>query len=187
MVKQGRKMPRKLAKTDRYPLIEKELLKRAKGELVAMILAIAKEYAAVARGLEERLTIEKPVDLLVGDVSSAIDRATDFDERQMNHNFDVGWQAYGDVAKGLSRLVKLGHLADAKLLAIKLMKEGSFQVECSDEGLMTEDISRCLKLVIRAVKAAGGDEAVKWAGEMQSADSVGFICDKELRALRGRS
>jgi len=187
VVKKGTKKPRKLAKSDRFPPIEKELHKRTKAELVAMILAIAKEHAVVARELEDRLTIEKPVDLLVADVSSAIDRATDFDERMMNHNFDVDWQAYADVQKGLSQLVELGHLADAKSLALKLMKDGSYQVECSDEGLMTDEISQCLKPVIRAVKAAGGDEAVKWAGNMQTADRVGFICDKELAELRSGS
>lgn len=187
MVKKGTKKPRKLAKSDRFPLIEKELHKRTKAELVAMILAIAREHAVVARELEDWLTIEKPVDLLVADVSSAIDRATDFDERMMNHNFDVDWQAYVDVQKGLSQLVELNRLADAKSLALKLMKDGSYQVECSDEGLMTDEISQCLKPVIRAVKAAGGDAAVKWASDMQTADRVGFICDQELAALRGKS
>lgn len=183
---QRTKKPRKLATSDRFPLIEKELNKRTKAELVAVILAIAKEHAVVAGDLEDLLAIEKPVDRLVADVSSAIDCATDFDERMMNHNFDVDWQAYADVQNGLSQLVKLGHLEDAKSLALKLMKDGSYQVECSDEGLMTDEISQCLKPVIRAVKAAGGDAAVKWAGDMQTADRVGFICDKELAALRGR-
>jgi hypothetical protein len=185
--KKGTKTPRKLAKSDRFPLIDKALRKRTKTDLVAMILLIAKEHAVVARELEDRLNIEKPLDLLVADVSSAIDRATDFDERMMNHNFDVDWQAYADVQKGLSRLVELGHLADAKSLALKLMKDGSYQVECSDEGLMTDDISECLKPVIQAVKAAGGSEAVRWAGDMQQADRVKFICDKELAQLRGES
>lgn len=187
MVKKGTKKPRKLAKSDLFPLIEKELHKRTKAELVAMILAIAKEHAVVARELEDRLTIEKPVDLLVADVSSAIDRATDFDERMMNHNFDADWEAYVEVQKGLALLVEMGRLADAKSLALELMKDGSYQVECSDEGLMTDEISRCLKPVIRAVKAAGGDEAVKWAAAMQAADRVGFICDKELAQLRSGS
>lgn len=184
MVKKGTKKPRELAKSDRFPLIGRELHKRTKAELVALILAIAKEHAVVARELEGRLTIEKPVDLLVADVSSAIDRATDFDERMMNHNFDVDWQAYADVQKGLSLLIELDHLADAKSLALKLMKDGSYQVECSDEGLMTDEISQCLKPVIRAVKAAGSDEAFKWAGDMQTADRTGFICDQELAKLR---
>lgn len=152
-----------------------------------MILAIAQEHAVVVRELEGRLTIEKPVDLLVAEVSSAIDRATDFDERMMNHNFDVDWQAYADVQKGLAQLIELDRLADAMSLALKLMKDGSYQVECSDEGLMTDEIGQCLKPVIRAVKAAGGDAAIKWAGDMQTADRVGFICDKELAARRGRS
>lgn len=187
MVKKGTKKARKLAKVDRFRLIEKELRKRTKEELVAMILAIAQAHVVVARELEDRLPIEKPVDLLIADVSSAIDRATDFDERMMNHNFDVDWQAYAEVQKGLSLLVELGHLADAKSLALKLMKDGSYQVECSDEGLMTDDISQCLKPVIRAVKAAGGDEAVKWAGDIQTADRMGHICDQELAELRGGS
>ena len=63
MVKKGTKKPRKLAKSDRFPLIEKELCKRTKADLIAMILAIAKEHAVVARELEDRLNIEKPVDL----------------------------------------------------------------------------------------------------------------------------
>ena len=52
---------------------------------------------------------------------------------------------------------------------------------------MTDEISDCLKPVIRAVKAVGGDEAAKWALEMQNADRVGFICDDELAGLRGGS
>ena len=70
---------------------------------------------------------------------------------------------------------------------LKLMKDGSYQVECSDEGLMTDDIRQCLKPVIQAVKAAGGIEAAKWAGAMRNADRVRFICDKELAELRGDS
>jgi hypothetical protein len=187
VVKKRAKTPRKLAKSDRLPLIDGELRKRSKADLIALILVIAKEHAIVARELEDRLNIEKPVDLLVADVSSAIDRATDFDQRMTNHNFDVDWQAYADVQKWLSLLVELGHLADAKWLALKLMKDGSYQVECSDEGLMTDDICQCLKPVIQAVKAAGGGGAAKWAGDMKKADRVGFICDKELAELRGGS
>jgi hypothetical protein len=179
--------PVNLATSDRFPPIEKALHKRTKAELVAMILAIAHDHGVVARELENRLSIEKPADRLVADLSSAIDRATDFDERLMNHNFDVDSQAYAEVQKGLSRLVDLGRLADAKSLALKLMKDGSYLVECSDEGLMADDIRRCLKPVIHAVKAAGGDQAVRWARDMQSADRVGFICDKELEQLRGGS
>ena len=47
MVKKGTKKPRKLAKSNRIPLIEKALHKRTKAELVVTILAIAKEHAVV--------------------------------------------------------------------------------------------------------------------------------------------
>ena len=161
MVKRGTKKPRKIAKTDRFLLIEKALRKRTKADLIETILMIAKDHPVVA------LDVEKPRDLLVVDVSSATDRATDFDERMINHNFDVDWQAYEDVQNGLAQLIKLGHLEDAKSLALKLMKDGSYQVESSDEGLTTDEISDCLKPVIRAVKAVGGDQAAKWAFEMQ--------------------
>jgi hypothetical protein len=167
-------------------LIEQALRKRTKSDLIETILMIARDHGVVARELERQLAVEKPVDLLVADVSSAIDRATNFDERMMNHNFDVDWQAYEDVQRGLSQLVGLGHLDDAKSLALKLMKDGSYQVECSDEGMMTDDISDCLKPVIRAVKAAGGGDAARWANDMQVADRVGFICDKELAELQGK-
>ena len=187
MVKKGTKTPRKLARTDRFTLIEKMLRKRTKADLIEMILVIAKDHAVVARELESRLDVDKPRDLLVVDVSSAIDRATDFDQKMINHNFDVDWQAYEDVQNGLSQLIKLGHLEDAKSLALKLMKNGSYQVESSDEGLMTDDIIDCLKPVIRAVKAVGGDQAAKWGFEMQIADRVGFICDKELSKLQDAS
>ncbi|HZD51472.1 MAG TPA: hypothetical protein VE175_00360 [Woeseiaceae bacterium] len=182
--KPRRRKPRKLAKTDRFPLIEKALRKRTKEDLIKMIVMIAKDHSIVVRELEARLELEKPVDLLVADVSSAIDRAVDFDERLTNWNLDVDWQAYADVRKGLSLLVKLGYLDDAMSLALKLMKDGSYQVECSDEGLMTDEIEACLKPVIRAVKAAGGDRATQWASGMQAADRVGFICDGELSKLR---
>ena len=67
------------------------------------------------------------------------------------------------------------------------MKAGGYHVESSDEGLMTDEISDRLRPVIRDVKAVGGDEAAKWAFEMQIADRVGFICDDELAELRDGS
>ena len=184
--KKGTKKPRKRGTTNRFPLIEKALGKRTKAELIEIVMKMAHKHATVARELEEQLRVEKPVDLLVADVSSAIDRATDFDEREINYNFDLDWQAYADARKGLRKLVDLGHLEDAQLLALKLMKDGSYQVECSDEGLMTDAIEDCLRPVIRAVKTPGGADADKWAKEMQKADRVGFICKHELAELRNK-
>ena len=44
-------------------------------------------------------------------------------------------------------------------LSLELMKQGSYQVEMSDEGLMTEDIEDCLNVVLKALeeeRPAGG-------------------------------
>ena len=186
MVKKEMKSPRKVKKSDRFPMIEGELQKRTKADLIAMILVIATEHAEVAKDLEDRLNIEKPVDLLVADVTSAIDCATDFDKRMMNHNFDVDWQAYAEVHKGLLQLVSRGHLADAKSLALMLMKDGSYQVECSDEGMMTPEIEDCLRVVIRALKKSDlpPSRITAWCAQMLKADRVGFICQAELRTLQ---
>ena len=37
-------------------------------------------------------------------------------------------------------------------LSLELMKQGSYQVEMSDEGLMTDDIEECLRVVVQALK-----------------------------------
>ena len=183
MKKVGTKKPRKVSKVDRFPLIEKALRKRTKADITSLVITLAKKHAAMARDLETVLAIEKPVSLLVADVSSAIDRATDFDEHMRNHNFDIDWQAYKDVKLGLVKLIELGQLEDVKTLALKLMKDGSYQVECSDEGMMTDEIQDCLNPVIQAVQADSGKKAVKWASEMLRADRVGFICEHELNEL----
>ncbi len=185
--KVGTRKPRKVTSIDRFPLIERALRKRTKASIIELILMLAKERASLARDLEKELAIEKPISLLVDDVSSAIDRATDFDEREINYNFDVDWQAYGDVGRGLKKLIKLGQLEDAKSLALKLMKDGSYQVECSDEGMMTDDIQDCLRPVIKAVQSGSDQDAAKWVLEMLRADRVGFICDQELKKLAGQT
>ncbi len=185
--KVSKRKPRKASIADRFPLIEKALRKQTKADIVNLFLLLAKKHASLARDLEDRLAIEKPAELLAADVSSAIDRATDFDDRMMNHNFDVDWEAYEDVQTGLEKLIKLGQFEDAKTLALKLMKDGSYQVECSDEGIMTDEIQVCLKPVIRAVKTKGGSSAGKWASEMLLADRVGFICENELKRLADQS
>jgi len=160
--------------------------KRTNADVIELIVMLAKRYASLIRDLEKELAIEKPIDLLIDAVASAIDRATDFDEREINYNFDVDWQAYEDVRQGLRKLAELGQLEDAKSLALKLIKEGSYQVECSDEGMMTGDIRECLKPVMQAVQSAGGKAATKWAVEMLRADRIGFICDRKLKELRTR-
>lgn len=116
----GTKRPPKTSGADRFPLCEKALRKRTKADIIDLTLMLAKEHPAVARDLEHELAIEKPVDLHSVDVSSAIGRATDFDERMMNYNFAVDWQAYEDVRTGLEKLIGLGQLRCCVPIALAL-------------------------------------------------------------------
>jgi len=101
-------------------------------------------------------------------------------------NFDYDYEAYDAVKRHLSRLVGLGQLRLAMELSLELMDQGSYQAEMSDEGLMTDDIEECLKVVIQAVR--NGDlpasELTAWCRDMLRKDRVGFICEKELQSLR---
>ncbi len=161
--------------------------------MVALFLWLAKNHYVVTRELEAKWKIEKPWELIIADIASSNDRATDFDAFDRNCNFDVDEEEYEKVRKGLSLLVQLGHQEAAKSLALKLMEYACFQVEWSDEGLMTDDICDCLTPVIKTVKAQGGslaiqgEEAIQGAKKRMEADRIGCICDGELNALLGKS
>tara|TARA_R110002111_G_scaffold206545_2_gene270879 strand:+ start:259 stop:828 length:570 start_codon:yes stop_codon:yes gene_type:complete len=164
-------------------LIHSALAKRKKGELIDLLVTYSENEVSIRRDLENRLGIEKPVGLMVGDIESAIATATDFDTREINYNFSYDHESYEAVEKGLRRLVELGEFEEVKRLCLELMKQGSYQVECSDEGLMTEEIESCLKPVIQAIRQESSDRAKRWATAMLAADRVGFICEKPLRKL----
>jgi hypothetical protein len=68
------------------------------------------------------------------------------------------------------------------------MKRGSYQVEMSDEGLMTEDIEDGLSVVIEAIPKCDlpAEEVKAWCSAMLDADRVGFIARKPLEALLRR-
>ena len=111
-----------------------------------------------------------------------------FDERDINYNFSYDLEAYNAVEPNFRRLINLGHLREAMSLSLELMSQGSYQVEMSDEGLMTQDIEACLQVVIKAIGNCDlpADDVVAWCAAMAKKDRVGFVCDKELRALHKR-
>jgi uncharacterized Zn finger protein len=147
---------------------------------------LAKEDRNVLRWLDARFELEAPPQELVAATRQAITDATDFDERDMNRNFDYDDAAYDQVKRNLARLVDLGQLRLAMELALELMDQGSHQVEMSDEGLMTEDIEGCLSVVMEALKKSDlpTGEKLAWCAEIANRDHVGFVCDHELQALR---
>jgi hypothetical protein len=162
------------------------LVKRTKGDLMEVLVELAREDRNILRRLSEQFELEAPPEELVVATRRAIADATDFDERDINHNFDYDYGAYSEVKRNLSRLVDLGQLWLAMELSLELMKQGSYQVEMSDEGLMTDDIEECFQVVMKALKKCELPPAdvIAWCDGMSKNDRVGFIYDRELGALR---
>jgi len=138
------------------------------------------------RRLAAHIEMEAPPEDLVATTQQAIADATDFDERDINRNFHYDYEAYNEVKRNLARLIDLGELQLAMELSLELMKQGSCQVEMSDEGLMTHDIEECLGVVVEALKKCDlpPGEVVTWCTAMSKSDRVGCIYDRELGSLR---
>ena len=67
------------------------------------------------------------------------------------------------------------------------MKQGSYQVEMSDEGLMTQDIEECLRVVLQALKKCDlpPDEVVAWYARNDPERPCGMhLRSGSLRRLR---
>lgn len=87
-----------------------------------------------------------------------------------------GYEAYHEVQRNLSRLIMLGQLRPAMELCPELMKQGSHQVEMSDEGLMTQGIEACFSVVVKALKKKCDlppSEVIAWCDGMAKSDRVG--------------
>jgi len=163
----------------------KVLSKQTKAVLIDELVELIEDDRRLARQLALRFQVESPPEALVQETRQAIAEATEYDERQINYNFDYDYAAYQTVEKNLGKLVKAGDLSSTMDLALELMKSGSEQVEMSDEGLMTDDIEDCLRVVIKELKSSSLPVEAKtaWAKNMQRADRTGCICDEELGAL----
>ncbi len=172
--------------TDPAAHLREALAKRSKAELADVLLEMAQKDRGVLRQLNERFDVTAADGELVAATRQAIADATDFDEREINHNFTYDFDAYEEVKRNFSRLVDSGHLRPAMQLALELMKEGSHQVESSDEGMMTADIEGCLGVVLRSLKECDlpAEAIIAWCSAMIAADRVGFIANDELESLR---
>lgn len=168
--------------------LRRALMRCKKTELVDLLMELAREDRGILRQFTARLAVTMTVEELVAATRQAIAEATDFDEREVNRNFDYDYEAYSEVERNLTRLIESGQLRLAMDLALELMKDGSHQVEMSDEGLMTKDIDDCLTVVIKALAKCDlpAEEVIAWCSAMLDADRVGFIAEKALQSLRNQ-
>jgi hypothetical protein len=180
------KVPKAADLADAAERLRKALVKRTKDELVGVLVELAREDHKLLRRLDARFEPEAPLKELVDATRQAIADATDFDEREINYNFDYDYEAYAEVKRNLSRLIDQRQLRQAMELSLELMKAGSYQVEMSDEGLMTPAIEECFSAVVKALKE--GDlpprEVIAWCDAMTKSDRVGFIYERPLQELR---
>jgi hypothetical protein len=185
-----RRKPKKPAPAPRRPestaQLRQALSRRKKAELVDALLELAQADRGVLRQLTARFDVAAAPDELVAATHQAIADATDFDERDINRNFDYDYEAYHEVKRNLGRLIASGQLRLAMQLALELMKQGSYQVEMSDEGMMTEAIEDCLSVVLKALKKCdlAADQIITWCSAMLDNDRVGFIATEPLQSLR---
>ena len=168
--------------------LRQALTRRKKAELVDVLVELAEADRGVLRQLTARFAVATAPEELVAATRRAIADATDFDEREINRNFDYDYdyEAYSEVKRNLGRLIGSGQLQPSMALALELMKQGSYQVEMSDEGLMTEDIEDCLQVVLQALRKCDlpTAEVIAWCSAMLENDRVGFIAREPLEALR---
>jgi hypothetical protein len=162
------------------------LTRRKKAELVDVLMELAGADRGILRQLTARFDVASAPDELVAATRQAIADATAFDKRDINRNFAYDHQAYSEVRRNLGRLIGAGQLRLAMPLALELMKRGSYQVEMSDEGLMTEDIEDGLNVVLEALRECDlpAAEVIAWCSAMLENDRIGFIAREPLRSLR---
>ena len=166
--------------------LRQALTKQTKSDLVDVLMELADSDRGVLRQLTARFDVATSSEDLIAATRQAIADATDFDKRDMNRNFDYDSEAYGEVERNLGCLIESGWLVQALPLALELMRQGSEQVEMSDEGLMTEEIEGCLNVVLTALRKCDlpSAEVITWCTAMLDADRVGFIASEPLQSLR---
>ena len=169
--------------------LRRALWRRKKAELVDTLLELAQANRGVLRHLTARFDVAAVPDELVAATLQAIADATALDRRDINRNFAYDYGAYEEVKRNLGRLIGAGQLQPALRLALELMKQGSYQVEMSDEGLMTADIEDCLEVVLKALEKCDlpAAEVIAWCTAMLDNDRVGFIARGPLQSLRSRA
>ena len=186
----SQRKPKKAAPASKRPesmaQLRRALSGRKKEELVDALLELAQADRGILRQLTSRFDVAAAPDELVAATRQAIADATAFDERDINRNFACDYEAYHELKRNLGRLIDSGRLRQAMPLALELMKQGSYQVEMSDEGLLTQDIEECLTVVLKALEKCDlpANEVIAWCSAMLDNDRVGFIARETLQSMR---
>jgi uncharacterized Zn finger protein len=189
----SKRKPKKAApaetQTNPVAALRQALARRKKAELVDLLLDLAQADRGILRQLTAQFDVGAAPEELVAATRQAIADATGFDAREINRNFDYDYEAYREVKRNLDRLIGEGQLRLAMQLALELMKQGSYQVEMSDEGLMTEDIEDCLNVVVKALRTCDlpAAEMIAWCSAMLEKDRVGFLAREPLQSLRNHN
>jgi uncharacterized Zn finger protein len=189
----SQRKPKKAAPASKRPEsmapLRRALSRRRKAELVDTLLELAQADRGVLRQLTARFDVAAVPDDVVVATHQAIADATAFDGRDINRNFAYDCEAYHEVKRNLGRLVDVGQLQAAMRFALELMKQGTYQVEMSDEGLMTQDVEDCLGVVLKALERCDlpAAEVIAWCSAMRDNDRVGFVARESLHSLRSRA
>lgn len=148
--------------------LRQALGRRKKTELVEMLWEGAEADRGVLRQWTAWFEVAASRDERTPVTRQAIVAATRFDTRQINPTFAYDSAAYDEGKRNLSRLIAGGQWHRAMAMALELRKQGSSQVERSEEGLMPEEIEDCLGLVITGVKKSDlpANEIVAWSTSM---------------------
>lgn len=165
---------------NRKALIAKTLRSQRKDSLVQVLIKLCDENIHARWLTEAELGMTKPVELALHDLREAIQLATHVDEKQINHNFSFDWDAYAEVKRLMEMLVSLSALTEAMEIATYFMGQASQQLEYSDEGMMLEEVEKCLQPIFEALENHDETQRSAWAFRMQVADRVGFVCHKKL-------
>jgi uncharacterized Zn finger protein len=158
--------------TNLQAALRQALARRTKAELIELLVELARADRGILRQLSAQFDVGATPEELVTATRQAIADATEFDAREINRNFDYDYEAYGEVKRNLDRLIGVGQLRLAMQLSLEMMKQGSYQVEMSDEGLMTDDIEGCLSVALKNLKKCDlpAVEVVAWCSAMLESD-----------------
>ncbi|MFM8475641.1 MAG: hypothetical protein ACKOEO_07555 [Planctomycetaceae bacterium] len=165
----------------RRSVTEKALRRTRKETLVQLLMDWSAKDIAVCWRIEAALQITKPLELLLYDLRRAIALATQTADTRLNRDVPVDYEAYAEIRRLMGQLVSAGFVAEAMEVAIEFMDLASYQLECSDQGLMQEEIEEGLQPLLAALEDDNSPRRAQWAAQMQHADRVGSVCWKKLQ------